>query len=204
MTSVKLEFVSEAQEKMLKVKALKGDREELYEELGRLWEMFEVGEDDQKAFKEKVEAAGKLKQAGLTLLKEMAGPLWDKESDKLMEELGVTVDDLEPKPTDTESKNKALRDLKKKREKESTKLNNEISTMWKIFGVGKDGQKAFKETLEATGELKIPGLTMLKGKRDELRGQNREKLTDADIKLAVKLWFENWESAEAIYGPMSD
>ena len=176
----------------------------LEKEVDRLWKGFEVSEDDQKALKEKVEATGKLKQAGLTLLKETAGPLWELESGKLMEELDVTVEDLEPKPTDAESKNKAVKDLKKKREEEIAKLHQEMSIMWEIFGVGEEDKKAFKETLEATGELKTPGFAMLKGKRDELRGQKREKLTDADIKLAVKLWFENRESAEAIYGPMSD
>ena len=69
-------------------------------------------------FKEKLEAAGKLKQAGLTLLKEECDKLWEMESEKLMEELGVTVEDLDPKPTDAESKNTALKDLKEERELE--------------------------------------------------------------------------------------
>ena len=87
-------------------------------------------EDDQKAFKEKVEAAGKLKQAGLTLLKEEVDRLWEMESEKLMEELGVTVGDLDPKPTDAQSKNKALKDLKKKRAKEEKEQGT-------FFGGGK-------------------------------------------------------------------
>ena len=35
--------------------------------------------------------------------------LWEMESKKLMEELGVTVEDFDPKPTDAESKNKAIK-----------------------------------------------------------------------------------------------
>jgi len=64
--------------------------------------------------KEKLEATGKLKQAGLTLLKEEVDRLWEAESEELMEELGVTVEDLEPKPTDAKSKNTVVKDLKKK------------------------------------------------------------------------------------------
>ena len=88
----------------------------LEKEVEGLWKTLEISEDDQKAFKEKVEAAGKLKQAGLTLLNEELDRLWEMESETLMEEFGLTVEDLDPKLTDTESKNKALKDLKKKRE----------------------------------------------------------------------------------------
>ena len=106
---------ADAESKKTGLKDLKEKREQegarLEEEVERLWKMFEVGKDDQKAFKEKVEAAGKLKQAWLTLLKDEADKLWEMESEKLMEELGVTVEDLETKPTDSESKNMMLRDL---------------------------------------------------------------------------------------------
>ena len=123
MDSVKLEFVSVAQEKKLKLKELKQPKEKessrLEEEVQSLWKMFEVSDDNIKSFKEKVEAASKLKQARLSLLKEERDRLWDMESEKLMEELGVTVEDLDPKPTDAESTNNALKDLKKQRKEES-------------------------------------------------------------------------------------
>ena len=80
-----------------------------------------------------VEAAGKLKQAGLTLLKEKADMLWEMESEKLMEELGVTVEDLDQKPTDAQSKNTALKDLKKKRQGESLR-----SGAKKLHGMDKE------------------------------------------------------------------
>ena len=40
---------------------------------------------------------------------DLADRLWEMESKKLMEELGVTVEDFDPKPTDAESKNKAIK-----------------------------------------------------------------------------------------------
>ena len=106
---------TDAESKNKALKDLEEKREEeiasLEKEVERLWKMLEVGKDGKKAFKEKLEAAGKIKQAGQAMLKEEAGPLWDKESEELMEELGVTVEELDPKPTDAESKNKAAKKL---------------------------------------------------------------------------------------------
>ena len=90
------------------------ESQRLEEEVECLWKTLEVGEDNEKAFKEKVEATGKLRQAGMTQLKEEIDRLWKMESEKLMEELGVTVEELEQKPTDIESKNKAVKDLHQK------------------------------------------------------------------------------------------
>ena len=41
--------------------------------------------------------------------------LLNEESNTLMEKLGVTVDDLEPQPTDAKSKNEALKELQRQR-----------------------------------------------------------------------------------------
>ena len=155
---------------------LEGPR--LEKEIEGLWKTLEVGEDYQKMFKEKLEATGKLKQAGLTLLKEEADRLWEMESNKLMEELGITVEDLEPKPTDTESKNTAIKDLEKKREEESSRLEKEIEGLWKTLEVGEDYQKMFKEKLEATGKLKQAGLTLLKEEADRLWEAESEELME--------------------------
>ena len=143
-----------------------------------LWKTLEVSEDDQKTFKEKLEAASKLKQAGLTLLKEERDRLWEMESDTLMEELGVAVENLNPKPSDAESKNRALKDLKKKREEESSRLEKEIEGSWKTLEVGEDNQKAFKEKVEVTGKLKQAGLTLLKEEADRLWEMESDKLVE--------------------------
>eukprot|EP00518_Triparma_eleuthera_P006697 CAMPEP_0182486808 /NCGR_PEP_ID=MMETSP1319-20130603/47583_1 /TAXON_ID=172717 /ORGANISM="Bolidomonas pacifica, Strain RCC208" /LENGTH=179 /DNA_ID=CAMNT_0024688913 /DNA_START=362 /DNA_END=902 /DNA_ORIENTATION=+ len=94
---------------------------------------------------------------------------------KLMEELGVTVEDLDPKPTDAESKNTAVKDLKKKREEESSRLEKEVKGLWKTLQVSKDDQKAFKEKVEAAGKLKQAGLLLLKVEQERLEGMAAQK-----------------------------
>ena len=157
------------------LKELRGTREALYEEVERFWKTFEVGDDEQNTFEEKLETAGRLKQAGLTLLKEEVSPLWDKESEKLMEELGVTVEDLELKPTDAESKNKAVKDLEEKKEQESSRLEKEVKRLLKTLEVREGKQKVFDEKVEAAGKLKQDGLTLVKEQRDKMAVEMREK-----------------------------
>ena len=60
-----------------------------------LWKTLEVSKDDCIAVSEKVHAAGKLTQAGVTLLKEEVDRLRDMEREKLMEELGVTAEEVD-------------------------------------------------------------------------------------------------------------
>ena len=107
---------TDAESKNKALEDMKKKREEessrLEKEVEGMWKTLESSKEDQKAFKEKVETTGKLKQAGLTLLKEEADRLWEMESDKLMEELGIMVEDLDQKPTDAESKNRMLWELK--------------------------------------------------------------------------------------------
>ena len=165
-TSVKFEFASTAQEKMLKLKALKESREHLYEEVEGLWKSLEVAEDDQKAFNEKLEAAGKLKEAGQAMLKEEVGPLWDKESEQIMEELGVTVEELDPKPTDTESKNKAIKALL------STILEKEKKAVlmgWSYLYVSNEDKEPWKNKYrEAKGDM-LQELRVFKEENERLK-----------------------------------
>ena len=67
----------------------------LREVVSGLWKTLEVSKDDCIAVSEKVHAAGKLTQAGVTLLKEEVDRLRDIEREKLMEELGVTAEELD-------------------------------------------------------------------------------------------------------------
>ena len=204
---------TDAKSKNTAVKAL---QEETLEEIAMLekktrvlCENLDVSERDQECFKEELKAAGKLKRAGLSMLRVELDRLkieqnqrWDTESDRLMEELGATVEELKPTPHDAESKNKALKELKKIREEENARMEEVVALLWEFRGVSEDDQKTFKEKLEAAGKLKPAGEVMLTEKKAELVGEKREKVTD--IKAAVKLWFISRRSAWRILGPISD
>ena len=107
------------------------------------------------------------------------------ESNHILKELGATEEDLAPKPTDAKSKNKALKDLKKNREEESSRLEKEVGGLWKTLEVSEDNQKAFKEKVEATGRLKQAGLTLLKEEADRLWEMESEKLME-ELGLTVE------------------
>ncbi|GMH72857.1 hypothetical protein TrST_g12055 [Triparma strigata] len=122
---------ADAKSKNEALKQLMKQREEessgLGKEINFLWEYLKKSEDERKALNKKVEVAGKIKQAGVSLLTEERDRLADLASEKLLEELTIKVDDLDPKPKDVVSKYKALKELKKKREEESSGLEKEIS-----------------------------------------------------------------------------
>ena len=157
---------------------------------------------DQEPINIKYQEAKGDKLIQLKVLKEENKRLMELQNPKLMEELGVKVEELEPKPTDTESKNKALNALKEQRESSYI----ELTCLWELGAISEDVKKAFEEKLEAAGKLKPAGQALLKAEKAKLltAGIKREKVADADIKLAVKLWFAGRESAEVIYGPIPD
>jgi len=94
------------------------------------------------------------------------------ESNQLQRELGVTSDDLAPRPKNNKQKVERLKALKKKRLEESSRLEKEVEGLWKTLNVGEDDQKAFKEKVEAAGKLKQAGLALLKEEFDHLRRES--------------------------------
>ena len=60
------------------------------------------------------------------------------ESNRLQRELGVTSDDLAPRPKNNTQKVERLKALKKKRVEESSRLEKEVEGLWKTLDVGED------------------------------------------------------------------
>lgn len=153
----------------------------------RLWKMFDVSDKIQDALNDNVEAAGKLKEAGLALLKGEADKLWDKESSELMKDLDATKEDLELEPTDAEGTNKALKALVATIKKDASKLQKEVEGLWNRFRVSEDAQLRFMAKLEEDRKANPLTMTMLKVEADRLFDMQSEKtmheigITAADI-----------------------
>ena len=112
--------------------------------------------------------------------------LLNEESNNLIDLLGVTVDDLEPKPTDAKSKNEALKKLRRNREQ----LFSDISELWENLDVSEDDQRVLEGKLEAAGKLKEAGIALQVEERERLLKLENTKLleefdvTVEDLKLA--------------------
>ena len=78
----------------------------------------------------------------------------------------------------------ALKDLKKKREKELRCLEEEYDRLCKALETSKDNIKAFQEKLEAAGKLKQERITLLKEQRDNMAAEMREKATEIKALLS--------------------
>ena len=106
-----------------------------------------------------------------------------------MDLLGVTVDDLQPKPTDAKSTNEALKEMKKNKEA-STKLTGEITELRENMDVSEDDRKVFEGKLEDAGKLKEAGIALQVEERERLLKLENTKLleeldvTVEDLKLA--------------------
>ncbi|GMI09875.1 hypothetical protein TrVE_jg13443, partial [Triparma verrucosa] len=123
----------------------------------------------------KVEVAGKIKQDGLSLLTEERGRLADLATEKLLEELAIKVDDLDPKPKDALSKYKAVKELKKVKEESGEKIKSSRA----ILDIGIDDTSPFKEKLKAAGKFLLEGLKMLQAESDRLSGLVKTKKVEA-------------------------
>ena len=107
---------------------------------------------------------------------EERGRLADLASEKLLEEPSSIVDDLDPKPKGALSKYKALKELKKKREEEKSKLDEKIKSFRAILDIGDDDTSPFEEKLKAAGKFSLEGLKMLQAESDRLSDLVKTKL----------------------------
>ena len=89
------------------------------------------------------------------------------ENKEIIEELGVTSDDLDPTPVDAKSKNEALKVLKKTRVEESGKLIAEIQRLRGVLNISDDDASEFERQLEENGG-KLKGFAMLKSEKEKL------------------------------------
>ncbi|GMH93323.1 hypothetical protein TrVE_jg10779 [Triparma verrucosa] len=105
-----------------------------------------------------------------------------------MDLLGVTVDDLQPKPTDAKSTNESSEGIEKKQAR--TKLTGKITELWENMDVSEDDRKVFEGKLEDAGKLKEAGIALQIEERERLLKLENTTLleevdvTDEDLKLA--------------------
>ena len=134
-----------------RVRALKDSMKRLEK---KLEESMKERKEEVKEVKEQVEESKKQGEQIVEFLQMLCSTMtpeeqinrkFDFESNHILKELGATEDDLNPKPTDAESKNKVVKDLKEKIYEESPRLVEEIEGLWKRLEVSEDDQKTFKK-----------------------------------------------------------
>ena len=115
-----------------------------------------------------------LKSADETLLKSKKNQLRDIDNENLLQQLGTDNDNLKTTPSSSESKYKALKDIKKAREK----IHKEVFNFWGSLGVDEEDQELFNKKIEAAEALISAGEALLLEGVEKLLDLENEKLLE--------------------------